>query len=83
MSPSVATLGRPIAAVADVSNTRLGAAVREHDQPAAAAFGRTAELVEDGLLLLLIVLMVPVSILLIGTPIALVLRAVLEIARRF
>jgi hypothetical protein len=38
--------------------------------------------IEDAALLLLVGLMIPVTILLIGSPIALVIRAVLEIARR-
>jgi hypothetical protein len=41
-----------------------------------------AGFVEDAASSLLIVLMIPVSILVIGVPIALFLRALLEIARR-
>jgi hypothetical protein len=43
---------------------------------------RSGGLIEDAGLLLLLVFMLPVAILAIGTPIALAVRVVIEIARR-
>ena len=51
--------------------------------PAASASRQIAGFVEDGVLLLLVLLMIPATILLIGAPIALLIRVVLEIAGRF
>jgi hypothetical protein len=44
---------------------------------------RLPELLEDVALLLLVVCLIPLGILAIGTPIALFLRLVLEMVRRF
>ena len=51
--------------------------------PAAGAWRTLAGLVEDAVLLLLVLLMIPATILLIGAPIALLIRAVIELAARF
>ena len=45
--------------------------------------GRMTRRLEDAVLLMLIVLLSPLTILLIGAPIALTLRAVIEIVNRF
>ncbi|HSL20234.1 MAG TPA: hypothetical protein VK886_01770 [Vicinamibacterales bacterium] len=41
------------------------------------------ELLEDGVLLLLLVFLLPLGILLVGSPIAMFLRAVVELVQRF
>ena len=51
--------------------------------PAAGAPSRIAGFIEDTVLLLLVLVMIPATILLIGAPIALLIRAVIELAARF
>ena len=51
--------------------------------PPAGATRTIAGFVEDAVLLLLVLLMIPATILLIGAPIALLIRVLLEIADRF
>lgn len=80
MSTSIAPTF-PANSVATVP-ARFGAAAPEHDRPVVGVLRTLAGFVEDAALLLLIVLMIPVSILVIGVPIALFLRVLLEIARR-
>jgi hypothetical protein len=60
-------------------------AVQEDDRRAAGArvFRKITAVLEDAVLLLLIVLLFPLIILLLGMPIALIVRAVIEIAHRF
>ena len=50
--------------------------------PRAKAFGKITGVFNDAVLLLLVVLLFPLIILLLGTPIVLIVRAVTEIARR-
>ena len=52
--------------------------------PPAAGTSRTiAGFIEDAVLLLLVLLLIPATILLVGGPIALLIRVLLEIAARF
>ena len=51
--------------------------------PPAGAFRRIAGFVEDAGLLLLVLLMIPATILLIGAPVALLIRFLLQLAGRF
>jgi hypothetical protein len=51
--------------------------------PAAGASRKIAGFIEDAVLLLLVLLMIPATILLIGAPIALLIRALIELAGRF
>jgi hypothetical protein len=51
--------------------------------PAAGAARTIAGFIEDTVLLLLVLVMIPATILLIGAPIALLIRAVIELAARF
>ena len=51
--------------------------------PAAGASRTIAGFLEDVVLLLLVLLMIPATILLIGAPIALLIRALIELAGRF
>ena len=51
--------------------------------PAAGAWRTLAGFIEDAVLLLLVLVMIPATILLIGAPIALLIRAVIELAARF
>jgi len=64
----------------------VASAVTDADRPAAAeahVFRTLIAALEDVGLLLVILLMLPLLILLLGMPIALIVRAVIEIARRF
>jgi hypothetical protein len=80
------TLGVDIVAVAGPEHAagRLVASVSGRAQPAAGAnyFRRMTGLLEDAVLLMLAVFLFPVVILLVGTPIALCVRAVIEVAQR-
>ena len=49
----------------------------------ASAFGRLIAFCRDAVLVLLVVLLIPIGILVIGTPITLIVRALIEIAQRF
>ena len=71
--------------VGDNAGVAFASAVQEDDRPAAGAhvFRTIMGVLEDAVLLLLIVLLFPLFILLLGTPIALIVRAALEIAHRF
>ena len=64
---------------------RQVASVRGHARPAAGAtfLRRTTGFLEDAVLLLLVVFLLPLIILLVGAPIALCVRGVIEIVRLF
>lgn len=51
--------------------------------PAPGIVGRIAGYAQDVGLMLLVILMIPATILLIGGPVALLIRAVIEVVRRF
>ena len=72
----------PAHSVVPVPTANFGVPAREHDSLASSALRTIAGFVEDAALLLLVVCMVPVSILVIGAPIVVFLRVLLEIARR-
>jgi len=68
-----------------VSNVVVATAVRSNDEPAplVPVLRAIARLCGDAGLLLLVLFLFPLVILAAGTPLALLVRAVLEIARRF
>ena len=77
--------GRPDRLVGEEASVAFASAVEEDDRSAAGmhVFRTIVAVLEDAVLLLLIVLLFPLFILLLGMPIALIVRAVIEIARRF
>jgi len=83
VSTSIASDGRLAAAVAENparSETRLS-------RPAQRGAGRRlfrniVGLLEDAVLLLLVILLIPLAILLVGSPVALLVRLLVEIAQR-
>ena len=77
--------GRPDRLVGEEGSVAFASAVEEDDRSAAGMhlFRTIVAVLEDAVLLLLIVLLFPLFILLLGMPIALIVRAVIEIARRF
>jgi hypothetical protein len=83
---STITSDRPLAvAGSDHAAGGLFAIVKGHTQPTEGAnsFRRMTGLLEDAVLLMLIVFLFPLVILLVGAPIALCVRAVIEIVNRF
>jgi hypothetical protein len=76
------TAPRPAVSLPAVTGMGLRAVV-EQAQPVASAFGRVIAFCQEAVLLLLVVLLIPIAILVVGTPITLLVRALIEIAQRF
>ena len=80
-------LDRPVSErlLAETAVAVANPAVRQDDRPAAGAkaFRTIMGGFEDAGLLLLLALLFPLTILVLGTPIALIVRSAVEIARRF
>ncbi len=79
-------MSTPLATPGAIAAGSLAASLgttRKESQPAAGAFHKVAELLESAALLLLVILLIPVAILIVGTPVALFVRLLLEIARLF
>jgi hypothetical protein len=75
------TAPRPAVSLPAVTGMGLRPVV-EQAQPVASAFGRVTALCQEAVLLLLVVLLIPIAILVVGTPITLLVRALIEIAQR-
>jgi hypothetical protein len=77
------TAPRPALSLPAITGVGLKAVVDQAQPVTAGAFGGLLVLGREAILLVLVVLLIPIGILLVGTPIALVLRALIEIAQRF
>jgi hypothetical protein len=73
----------PRPAVSLPAVTGMGLRAVEQAQPVMSAFGRVIAFCQEAVLLLLVVLLIPIAILVVGTPITLLVRALIEIAQRF
>ena len=84
MTPNVMSIPPPAVAGPAQAAGRLVDAVRGHARRGGRAnpFRRIIAVFEDVVLLMLAVFLLPFTILLVGAPIALCLRAVIEIVRR-
>ena len=76
------TAPRPVVSLPAITGVGLRAVVGQA-QPAVGALGRLLVLSRETVFLLLVALLIPIGILVVGTPIALVARALIEIAQRF
>jgi hypothetical protein len=76
------TAPRPAISLPAVTGMGLRAVV-EQAEPVASAFGRVLALCQEAVLVLLVALLIPVGILVVGTPITLMVRALIEIAQLF
>ena len=76
------TAPRPAVSLPAVTGMDLRAVV-EQAQPVTSAFGRVLALCQEAVLVLLVALLIPVGILVVGAPITLMVRAVIEIAQLF
>lgn len=73
---------RPMAPSPAITGVAVRAVV-ERPQPATSALRRIATFCQEAVLLLLAVLLIPIGILVVGAPITLAVRALLELAQRF
>jgi len=76
------TAARPVAPIPAITGVAVRAVV-DHVQPAAGGLRRIAAFCREAVLILLVVLLVPIGILVVGAPITLAVRALIEIAQRF
>jgi hypothetical protein len=73
---------RPVVLVPAIAGVALREVVVQAD-PVASGFGKVAAFGRESVFLLLVVILIPVGVLVIGTPIALIVRTLIEIAKRF
>ena len=73
---------RPVVLIPAITGVAVRAAV-EPPPPVATGLGTIAAFCREAVFLVLVVLLIPVGILVIGTPITLIVRALIEIAERF
>ena len=79
---TMVTAPRPAVSLPAITGVGLRAVV-EQAQPVVGGFGRVATFCQEAVLVLLVALLIPIGILVVGTPITLLVRAVIEIAQRF
>lgn len=83
MNASVASDGQwPVAAAENAARRETGLTVEAKPHGRRRPLRTLLGLVDDGVLLLLVVLLFPLVILLVGTPVALFVRLLIEIAHR-
>lgn len=73
---------RPVVLTPAITGVAVRAVV-EQPHPVASGLGKIAAFGREAVFLILVVLLIPVGILVIGTPITLIVRALIEIAERF
>ena len=73
---------RPVVLIPAITGVAVRAAV-EPPHPVASGLGTISAFCREAAFLILVVLLIPVGILVIGTPITLIVRALIEIAERF
>ena len=76
------TAVRPVAPIRAIRGVAVRQVV-EHAEPVVGGLHRIAAFLRDAALVLLVVLLIPIGILVVGAPITLAVRALIEIAQRF
>jgi hypothetical protein len=76
------TAPRPAISLPAVTGMGLRA-VAGQAGPAVSVFGKVVAFCQEAILVLLVVLLIPIAILVVGAPITLLVRALIEIAQRF
>ena len=77
------TAPRPVVSLPAITGVGLRVVVEQAQPVASDALTRILTFFQEAGLLLLVVLLIPIGILVVGTPITLVVRALVELAHRF